>query len=154
MTARQRPLPRAWLLTDERIGDRLWDAIRRLPRGSGVVVRHHNAPDRRALLRRIQRMARARGLVAVDEAGGGVARVHDSRELRQALTARAPLIFISALHETRSHPDRQPLPRMRAAALARLARRRAYALGGMDARRFAAARPLGFIGWGAIDAWL
>jgi thiamine-phosphate pyrophosphorylase len=43
---------------------------------------------------------------------------------------------------------------MRAAALARLAGRPLLALGGMDARRYAVVRRLGFDGWAAIDAWV
>jgi hypothetical protein len=42
---------------------------------------------------------------------------------------------------------------MRAATLARLAGRRAIALGGMDARRYANIAQLGFIGWAGILAF-
>jgi thiamine-phosphate pyrophosphorylase len=74
--------------------------------------------------------------------------------LRQALLGRTPLILLSPIHPTRSHPDRRPLPRMRAAALARLAKRRLVALGGMDARRYAKIARLGFSGWAGIDAYV
>ena len=41
MFARQTGWPHCWLMTDERMGDRLWAAIDRLPIGDGgVVVRH------------------------------------------------------------------------------------------------------------------
>jgi thiamine-phosphate pyrophosphorylase len=153
MKRRQTSTPLTWLFTDERLGEALWSAIGRLPRGSGIVVRHHGAANRRELLRRIHRIARARGLLVVDEAKGEIARVHDVAELRRALLRKAPLIFISPLHRTRSHPDQRPLPRMRAATLARLAGQPVLGLGGMDARRFRAFAPLGFAGWGAIDAW-
>ena len=43
------PLPEAWLFTDARMGDALWRAIARLPRGSGIVFRHDDAEDRQAL---------------------------------------------------------------------------------------------------------
>ena len=39
------------------------------------------------------------------------------------------------------------------AALARLGGRRIYALGGMSPTEFSKIKPLGFVGWGAIDAW-
>jgi hypothetical protein len=42
---------------------------------------------------------------------------------------------------------------MRAAAFARLAKRRAIALGGMDAQRYARLAQLGFIGWAGISAF-
>jgi thiamine-phosphate pyrophosphorylase len=82
------------------------------------------------------------------------ARVHNVRELRRALAARVPLILLSPIFATRSHPEWKPLPRMRAAALARLAGRRAIALGGMNRRRFKVIEKLGFIGWAGIDAWI
>ena len=90
----------------------------------------------------------------IKEAGGAVARVHDACELRRALVKGTPLIFVSALYPTRSHPGRPPLPRMRAATLARLSPRPLFALGGMDANKFQRIRRLGFYGWGGIDAWL
>jgi hypothetical protein len=43
---------------------------------------------------------------------------------------------------------------MRAAALARLAGRRLFALGGLDAKRYATLARLGFIGWAGISAWI
>jgi hypothetical protein len=42
---------------------------------------------------------------------------------------------------------------MRSAALARLAGRRAIALGGMNRERYAKIAPLGFIGWAGISAF-
>ncbi|RST29744.1 thiamine phosphate synthase [Sphingomonas ginkgonis] len=143
-----------WLFTDPRL-EPLEPVLARLPRGAGVVVRHHHLPpaERRRLLDRLARVARRRGLLLVDEARGQVARIHDCRELRRALGRNVPLIFVSSLHRTRSHPERTPLPRMRAATLARLAGGRALALGGMDARHYRRVERLGFNGWGAIDAW-
>ncbi len=151
---RRQNLPSEWLLTDERMGDELWPALRRLPRGSGVVVRHQGVPNRSELVRRVRAIARARGLLVLDEAEGEVERVHNVAELRRALSRNVTLIFVSSLYPSQSHPGRDPLPRMRAATLARLAKRRVFALGGMDAERFRSVQRLGFVGWGAIDAWL
>ncbi len=51
MTARQTAWPRTWLMTDERLGRRLWEAIDRLPSDSGVVFRHYGlAPAERLSL--------------------------------------------------------------------------------------------------------
>jgi len=146
---RRRHLPEAWLFADERLGERLWEVLNRLPRGSGVVITG-SRKDGEA----IRRIARRRGLMIAEERRGEAVRVHDMRELRRALGRGASILFISSLHPTRSHPGRRPLPLMRAATLARLTRGRAYALGGMDQKRFAAVRPLAFRGWGGIDAWL
>ena len=145
MRARQ-SIPAEWLIIAgdaDRVGI---EAARRLPRGSGVLLLHPLSSSGVRMLRR-------RGLTVIREARGIAARVHDARELRRALSARTPLIFLSPLYPTRSHPEWKPLPRMRAATLARLGKRGLFALGGMDARRFARVKKLGFQGWAGISAF-
>src|SRR5688572_13203779 len=63
--SRRQPLPRLWLMTDERPGGALWAALGRLPRGSGIVVRHYRLSKdaRRALFQRVRSIARRRGLL-------------------------------------------------------------------------------------------
>lgn len=57
------PLPQLWLVTDEqRLPDPL-DAIRRLPRDSGVIFRHHHWPQRAELAREVARLCRVKHLV-------------------------------------------------------------------------------------------
>ena len=155
MRPRHPDLPLIWLITDERLGPAILSRIRQLPIGTGVLVRHHGLPaaERRKLLRHIRMIAQRRRLVVIDDAAGKVARVHSARELRRALAAKPDLNFLSPLFATRTHPDWRPLGRMRAAALARLASRPVLALGGMDQRRYAVVKPLGFSGWGGIDAY-
>lgn len=152
MKRRQR-VPRQWLVADARLGDALWKAIARLPRGSGVLLLYRELPrrERARLVARLRRVARRQALVIADELGGEAGRIHNLRELRRS--AGVPLLFVSPLFPTRSHPDWTPLPRMRAAALARLARAPVIALGGMDEARFERIRRLGFKGWAGIDAW-
>jgi len=141
-------IPEQLLIADERLGDELWRILPKLPRGGGVLVlRKFNSKEQR----RLRHLVRLRWLTIID--GASAARVHNARELRIALLRRSPLILVSPIHLTRSHPDWRPMPRMRAAALARLARRRAMALGGMDAQRYAKIAPLGFIGCAGIDAF-
>jgi thiamine-phosphate pyrophosphorylase len=156
MIHRQTGLPAEWLIVDPRTDKDLWQTIRKLPRQTGVLVLHHElgGSDRRKLMRRLKMRAAARGLRIVDDAGRNAVRAHNSAELRRAMTARKPMILLSPMFPTRSHPEWNAMPRMRAAALARLARRRAIALGGMDRRRFRSIRKLGFIGWAGIDAWI
>ncbi|HVU30126.1 MAG TPA: thiamine phosphate synthase [Sphingomicrobium sp.] len=126
------------------------ELARRLPPGGGVLVLGQLPPK---ALRSLRKVARERGLVLVIEGRGSAARVHGLRELRVAMLRRTPLILLSPLFPTRSHPDWHPLTRMRAAALARLGQRRLVALGGMNARRFARIRDLGFQGWAGISAF-
>lgn len=175
MRARQ-PLPDTWLMTDERLGARLFEAISRLPpHRSGIVFRHYSLPpaERRALFRRVKRIARRRGLLlllagpwteakawgADGSHGRGPARglrsapVHDLAEVRAAERAGADFLFLSPVYATRSHPGAEPLGEAGFAALARSTRLPVIALGGMDEERAKSLEALGAYGWAAVDAW-
>jgi thiamine-phosphate pyrophosphorylase len=147
---RRQTVPHQWLIVPGSLDPKVFVRARRLPRGSGILLlQAPSATD----LRRLRQLARQHILLVVVERRRTAARVHDVRELRRALLARIPLILLSPLHPTASHPEWTPLPRMRAAALARLGRRGLVALGGMDAKRYAAVAPLGFTGWAGISAF-
>ena len=146
---RGQSVPKQWLIVDRQLPAELWHALGRLPRGSGVLLlRLLDASDQR----RLNRVARLRTLTVAIECPTA-ARVHNQRELTQALLRRRQPLFISPIYTTATHPDWQSLPRMRAAALARLAGRRAIALGGLNEQRYAKIAPLGFIGWAGISAF-
>lgn len=147
---RRQTLPSEWLIVDRQPTAGLWRCIRSLPRGTGILLLCELAAPARRYLRLL---ASVRELTIAEEAGGGAARVHNMRELRRGLLRRSPLILLSPLYPTGSHPDWHVLPRMRAAALARLAKRKAFALGGMNRGRYAKVAPLGFIGWAGISAF-
>lgn len=147
--SRRQTVPRQWLIVDRPPDTHLWKALRKLQRGSGVLVISALEPSQ---WRRLRHLARLRELSVVEE-HGNAARVHNVGELRRALLRRTAFILISPIRPTSSHPDWAPLPRMRSAALARLANRRAIALGGMDARGYAGLAQLGFIGWAGISAF-
>lgn len=177
MAASQPQWPRDWLMTDERMGDRLWEAIGRVPPGEGgVVFRHHGlAPELRLELgERVAELARARKLtlavardpVLAKRLGASLVHnpsgvvdlpfsraVHDEREARAASEEGANLVFISPVYPTRSHPGGVTLGADRAARLAKLANCPAIALGGMTFGKFWEIGPA-FHGWGGIDAWL
>ncbi|MEA3000616.1 MAG: thiamine-phosphate pyrophosphorylase [Sphingomonadales bacterium] len=166
--ARRHPLPRVWLITDERQGDLLWTALERLPPGAGIVFRHLSlsSTERRALFRQVKQVARGRGLVLVaagsplpggdgvhNRSGAGIntASAHNLRELRAAERCGADLVFLSPVYATRSHPGGKPLGPRRFALIAHQARVPVIALGGMDAARFHSLG--GAYGWAGIDAW-
>jgi len=155
MTRRQ-TLPRQWLVADDRLGDRLCRVVRSLPRGSGILFLYRELPKagRARLLLKLRRMAGSRQLLILDETTGGAARVHNAKELRKAGLAGTSLLFLSPMFRTRSHPEWRPIPRMRAAALVRLANAPMIALGGVDERRFRRIQRLGFSGWAGIDAYV
>ncbi|HZG09856.1 MAG TPA: thiamine phosphate synthase [Allosphingosinicella sp.] len=162
------PLPRLWLMTDERQGDGLLAAIDRLPRGAGIVFRHYAtpAPQRRALWEKVRHTARQRGLVLIvagpalpgadgthNRRGAGLRTwsAHNRRELEAATRADADLVFLSPVFATRSHARATPLGPGRFALLAHQARAPVIALGGVTAARFR--RLGGAYGWAGIDAW-
>lgn len=153
MKSRQRK-PRQWLIVDGSLGDELLSVVRRLPAESGILVlAQAGVTDGARFAARLRALAKSRRLLLLAEGPRTAARVHDMRELRKALSRGAGLILLSPLYATRSHPDWKPLPRMRAAALARLAGRKLVALGGMDERRFRRVERLGFVGWAGISAF-
>jgi thiamine monophosphate synthase len=146
MTRRQ-TMPRQWMIVDTAADDASLEAARY---GTGILVIGRPGA---AQLRRMRLLARSRRLAIAIEEDGESARVHNLRELRSALLRGVPLILLSPIFPTRSHPDWPPIPRMRAAAWARLANRRLVALGGMNAQRYAKIASLGFIGWAGISAF-
>ena len=166
--SRRQPLPRLWLMTDERQGEGLWEALDRLPKGAGVVFRHYGLArrERLALFERVRRVARRKRLFLL-AAGGGLrgdgthggrgkglrsASAHGLAQLRTAERSGASLVFLSPAFPTRSHPGARALGPVRFGLIAGQARIPVIALGGMDARR---ARRLPHIyGWAGIDAWM
>ena len=140
----------SWLIIDKRPTDDQWRTIRRVRRGCGILLLAKLSTSER---RRLRHLSKTRGLTVVEESCGGAARVHDMKELRRALLQRKPLILLSPIHDTGSHPGWSPMPRMRAATFARLAGRKPIALGGMNRKRYAKIAPLGFTGWAGISAF-
>lgn len=172
---RRQPLPRLWLMTDERQGDALWRALDRLPRGAGIVFRHHGLPkaERRRMFERVRRIARAKRMLLLLAGSPQTARawradgshgwrparglasasVHNLREMRRAERIGATLLFVSPVFVTRSHPGAAPLGRIGFGRMAGQTRLPAIALGGMNEARGRLLMDSGAYGWAAIDAW-
>jgi thiamine-phosphate pyrophosphorylase len=161
------------MMTDERQGDAFWQALARLPRGAGVVVRHYSLPagERARLIRAVALAGRRKSLVVVaaDSAdrwylaghhgasahkrrGLKTVSAHNRREIVAAEKAGADLVFLSPVFPTRSHPGARGLGRVRFSLLAQSTRLPVIALGGMTAMR-AEALGRAACGWAGIDAW-
>jgi thiamine-phosphate pyrophosphorylase len=169
---RRHPLPRVWLMTDERLGDDLLRTVHRLPLGSGIVFRHYglNVADRLTLFERVKALALKRqsmlllaGSAALAKVWGAdgshglggptggrfrSAPVHDLSEIRLAERAGASLLFLSPVYPTRSHPGGDVLGPARFSLLTRATMSPVVALGGMSRRRAAS---IGVERWAAID---
>lgn len=168
--------PRAWLMTDERMGDALGPAIARAAAaGAGVIVRHHRSPDsvRRAIASEVLAAGAILGvsrdpLLAADlgaalvhnpqEGRSGTLpfslSVHDEAQAREAATRSPALVFVSPVFATRSHVGQSALGEKAAGDLANLARCPAMALGGVTLEKGEQLVANGWAGWAAIDAWL
>jgi thiamine-phosphate pyrophosphorylase len=142
--------PKSWLILDPADEKGLRATLVSLPAGTGVLLLNRLfSRDMRWLRHR----ALQRHLTIVAEGNATAVRVHNARELRRALLMRVPLVLLSPIYSTLSHPDWRPIPRMRAAALARLGGGKLIALGGMNRKRYATMERLGFIGWAGISAF-
>ena len=164
---RRHPLPQQWLFSDERLRVGVARLAATLPPGSGIVLRHDSLASgtRWRLLRRLMRVARARGLTVLIAGTPDMARrwgadgvhlrqhdarraaqahrlgqivtmpVHDAREARRVRRAEADGVFISPLYPTRSHVGAPALGPAAWLRLARLAGGQPIALGGMAQAR-------------------
>ena len=173
-------VPTCWLMTDARLGPQIAAIIATMPPRSAVVVRPY-AIDRdgaHALIRSIRRVSRAKRHLLLFAGSGDPVRqgfdarhgghppsqsshsaaplsvaVHNAREACRARRSGANFILISPIWPTRSHPGTAAIGHRTLAIFAAQAGAAAIALGGMDAKRFRAARRFGAQGWAAIDAW-
>ena len=69
-----RTLPSLWFMTDAARVAEPWRVLTRLPRGSGVVLRDYQLPDRFLLAERLAKIARSRNLVLLVGADLALAR--------------------------------------------------------------------------------
>nr|WP_314441604.1 thiamine phosphate synthase [uncultured Sphingomonas sp.] len=166
--------PTAWLMTDERLGNRLAAAIARAAAaGAGVIVRHHasSEAERHTIaalvvergaplgISRDVRMAVQLGAGLVHNPEGDASglpislSVHDERQAIAAAALGPALVFVSPIFPTSSHPGASSLGEEEGRRLARLTRSPAYALGGIRASMEKDLLTRGWAGWAGIDAW-
>jgi thiamine-phosphate pyrophosphorylase len=169
---RHQPLPRLWMMTDERQSEGLLGAVAHLPEGAGIVFRHYSLPEvaRRDLFERVKQAAPGLVLLAgparqADEWGADgshgtgpgeglrSAPAHSFSEIRAAERNGAGFVFLSPAYPTRSHPDERTLGVARFAWMARRTELPVIALGGMNAERGKRLASFGAYGWAGVDAW-
>lgn len=157
-------------MSDARNDAVLATALRRLPRGSGLIFRHYHLSkgERRARFAALRRIARQRGHLAflsgdtrmarawkADGAYGPAALLASGPALPRLVTAhslrdlrgRADAFVLSPVFPTRSHPGGAMLGTARFRLLASQAAGPVIALGGMTAKRAVKLRTA----WAAID---
>lgn len=173
-------LPRLILMTDHRRLPDPLPLLRRLPRGSAVIVRHGDTARRRGLvaaLRQPCRVMRLCLLVAADDRLAATAdglhlpeamvrrgwrrrrrsmlvtaAAHSLAAVRRAAARGVDAVLIAPVFATASHPGAPTLGPLRFARMVRASPLPVYALGGIDA--LAARRLLcsGAAGFAAIGA--
>lgn len=169
-------LPKIWLMTDPRFGDKLLRSVQKLPLGSGVILRHYGDPQRDEIAAHIAKICRRRGLMLVI-AGNSALRcnghyygrpinavlrprrmsaellmigVHDIYEMNRARPLQPDLLLLSPIFATNSHKGARPMGALRFRQLAACSTIVILALGGMNRPR---AKMLGH-GYAAIDAFI
>lgn len=167
-------LPKLWLMTDERFGDKLLPSIAALPRGSGIIFRHYSLDPaaRRTLFEAVRRIAvsKRHWLIVAGDAGIAhaskidgyhgrqrakgfhTAPVHSLREAIAAQKAGAGLLFVSPVFATRSHAGARALGSVRFGLLIRGLKTPVIALGGMTKARARGLAAMKIYGWAGIDA--
>jgi thiamine-phosphate pyrophosphorylase len=150
-------------MTDPRLGDDLLSAIQRLPVRSGVIFRHYdlNDSERLKLFAQVRRTCARRGHMLLiggldhgRHAGAVSAPVHDLRELAEVKRLGIPLLFISPVYATGTHPGARPLGLSRFKQLAARAKpAKVIALGGMTRNRARSLEKQLVHGWAGIDAF-
>ena len=171
-------LPRIWLMTDARNDSYIEDAIRKLPRGSGIIFRHYHLCEsaRKARFISVQLIAKRCGhliflagtpqLARAWNADGVHSRyhnrslkigllcsapVHNMREIHAAKRSGADIFLLSPIAKTSSHPGKPALNRLQLQHLVGICDKPVALLGGMDEKRFRHYADLGVYGWAAID---
>ncbi|MDX5948219.1 MAG: thiamine phosphate synthase [Zymomonas mobilis subsp. pomaceae] len=163
-------------MTDERLGESLIPAIKRLPRHSGIIFRHYYLPlkDRKKLFFKIKKIAKKRNIIlfladspqraAAWRADG----VHGSNSLKRtarpllrskaihnqydiATAQKCDLVLLSPIFATRSHPGKAPLGRVKFLQLSRFIKPAIIALGGIKAKTLRALPAVS--GFAGIDIW-
>lgn len=176
-------LPALVLMTDDERAANWSDAVRSLPTGSALILRHRDDAVREELARLLKpvcRRARVKLLIADDVAlavrvGADGVHIPEARGARVAAikaahprwlvstsahSARAvtfgkgaDMVMISPVFATGSHAGRAPLGIVRFAQIVRGVRG-AYALGGVDARTVERLGAMPIAGVALISGWL
>lgn len=176
-------LPALFFLTDEKRTPDPLAIARRLPRGTGIILRHYDDKSRPQLARALAKIARARGLllfIAADPKlalAVGAAGVHwpegllpasrrypGARRLLTIAAAHSPrailrirnkadAVLLSPVFPTKSGAAKRPLGALRFAQWVRGAPLPVYALGGITARNVQRLAASGAAGLAAIGAF-
>lgn len=181
LAANGHPLPSLILVTDTRRHPDPLSAMRRLPRGSAVLLRDYDHAQRAALAAALADECRALGIalwVGADlalardvgahglhlrERDAGLLRrgdwhgvlttsVHSLAALKRARALEADAAFVAPVFATSTHPDAQPIGVERLRELASAAGVAAYALGGINVSNASRLLDAGVAGIAAVDA--
>ena len=178
-----RRLPSILLMTDDTRAADWAEAVRALPRGSAVIVRHREPKAREALARQLRAVTRAVGvlLLIADDPALAVRVRADGAHVPEARAAMLPglrarhprwlltcsahnvaavrrgavadAVVVSPVFQTASHKGRSELGMARFASLARHALG-VYALGGVDEKTIRRLVAHRIVGIGLIGGWL
>ena len=170
-------IPFLWIVTDEQRAPDPTKIIEKFPKNQniGIIFRHYKSKYRRDIAEELSKLCRLRNYLffvaedlnlatKVNASGVHLPRwskpkrinrrfltsttLHSKNEIRNVISSKPSIVFVSPVYSTKSHPEKPPLGPIRAALLAKQIQfgSLSIALGGItlyDAKRL---RSLGFFG--------
>jgi thiamine-phosphate pyrophosphorylase len=177
-------LPRLWFFTDERLQGREEEIIKRLPRGTGVVLRNYQQLNRQAWAQHLVTLCRQKRLTVLIAGDARLAQrcgadgvhwpeglmkrprqrhrknglltaaAHHPGAIQAARRSKADAVFVSPVFATRSHPGVMSLGVVRLGLLTKGQTPHIIALGGMTSVTIRQLRSNRIYGVAAIDGWI
>jgi len=171
-------LPNIWMFTDS---IKTLDPVKlakKLPIKSGIVIRHYNATNKEAIIRKIINIKKRKSLTVLISGkyrrnfnvdGNHLPRwvnynnklkklasvsVHSGRDIRKSINLKADLVFIAPVFPSTSHENKQHLGVVKLGLLTRLFKNHVIALGGINNKNIVRLRSLPISGCAGIDIFI
>ena len=170
-------LPNLWLFTDSLKTLKPIELSKRLPKKSGLVIRHYNSKNKTIILKDILHIKKRRMFTVL--ISGKYKRglnidgnhspqwaspvnndnkitsmsFHHAKNLRKSINLKADIIFISPVFPSTSHKNKQCLGVIKLGLMARLFKKHVIALGGINNKNITRLRSLPISGCAGIDVF-
>jgi len=168
-------LPNLWLFTDSLKTLKPIELSKRLPKKSGLVIRHYNSKNKTIILNDILHIKKRRMFTVLISGkykrglnidgnhfpqwanpinnGNKITSMsfHHAKDIRKSINLKADLIFISPVFPSTSHKNKQCLGVIRLGLMARLFKKHVIALGGINNKNITRLRSLPISGCAGIE---
>jgi thiamine-phosphate pyrophosphorylase len=168
-------LPNLWLFTDSLKTLKPIELSKRLPKKSGLVIRHYNSKNKTIILKDILHIKKRRMFTVLISGkykrglnidgnhfpqwanpinnGNKITSMsfHHAKDIRKSINLKADLIFISPVFPSTSHKNKQCLGVIKLGLMARLFKKHVIALGGINNKNITRLRSLPISGCAGIE---